>query len=144
MSYHTKQNRLPIRPKITYRSTDIAYKSVSIIHITENLKWTTHIRILRLKLSKVCYIIKSVQGIMGLGRIRSFYRSKFESLVSSGIIFWGADNESIPIFKLQKKVIWRVCGAGTGTSCRQLFKDCKMLTVTSLYVFEVSFFFKEV
>jgi hypothetical protein len=30
-----------------------------------------------------------------------------------------------------------MCGAGTGTSCRQLFKDCKILMVTSLYVFEV-------
>ena len=56
----------------------------------------------------------------------------------------GADNESIPIFKLQKMVIWSMCGAGIGTSHRQLFKDCKLLTVTSLYVFEVLCFFKEV
>jgi hypothetical protein len=76
----------------TYRNTDIAYKSDTKflgIHITENLKWTTHIGILRLQLSKVCYIIKSVQGIMGLGRIRSFYHSKFESLVRYAIIFRG-------------------------------------------------------
>jgi len=36
-----------------------------------------------------------------------------------------------------------VCGAGTGTSCRQLFKDCKILTVTSLHVFEVLCFLKK-
>jgi hypothetical protein len=36
-----------------------------------------------------------------------------------------------------------MCGAGTGTSCRQLFKDCKILTVTSLYVFEVLCFLKK-
>jgi hypothetical protein len=35
-----------------------------------------------------------------------------------------------------------VCGARTGTSCRQLFKDCKIVTVTSLYVFEVLRFLK--
>ena len=83
MSYHTKQNRFPMRPKITYRNTDKAYKSGTkflAIHITENLNWTIHIHILRLQLSKVCYIIKSVKGIMGLGMIRSFYRSKFELL----------------------------------------------------------------
>jgi hypothetical protein len=71
MSYHTKQSRFPMRPKITYRNTDVTYKSDTKflgIHITENLKWTTHICILR-QLSKVCYIIKSVQGIMGLDMI---------------------------------------------------------------------------
>jgi len=75
MSYHTKQSRFLMRSKIAYRNTDIAYKSDTKflgIHITENLKCTTHICILRLQLGKVCYIIKSVQGIMGLGMIRSF------------------------------------------------------------------------
>ena len=36
-----------------------------------------------------------------------------------------------------------MCGAGTGTSCTQLFKDCKILTVTSLYVYEVFCFLKK-
>ena len=66
MSYNTKQSRFPVRPKITYRNTDIAYKSDTKfrgIHITDNLQWTTHVHILRLQLSKVCYIIKSVHGI---------------------------------------------------------------------------------
>jgi len=121
-----------MRPKVTYRNTDIAYKSDTKflgIRITENLKWTAEICILTLQLSKVCYTIKSVQGIMGLGMIRSFYHSKFELLVRYSIIFWGKGNESIPIFKLQKRVIRSVCGVGTGTSCRQLFKDCKILSL---------------
>ena len=80
---------------------------------------------------------------MGLGMIRCFYHSKFELLVRYGIILWGGDNESIPIFKLQKRVIQSMCGAGTGTSCRQLFKDCKILRFTSLYVFEVSCILKK-
>jgi len=92
MSYHMKQSRFPMGRKISYRNTDIAYKSDTKflgIHITENLKWTTCICILRLQLSKVCYIIKSVQGIVGLGMIRSFYHSKSELLVRYGILFWG-------------------------------------------------------
>ena len=111
MSYHTKQSRFPLRPTISYRITDIANKSDTEflgVHITENMKWTTRICVLRLQLSKVCYIIKSVQGIVGLGMIRSFYHSKYESLVRYSIIFWGAGNESIPVFKLQKRWSW-VC-----------------------------------
>jgi len=92
----------------------------------------THIRILRLQISKVCYIIKLVQGIIGLGIIRIFYHSKFESLVRHGIIVWGANNESVPIFKLQKMVIQSVCGAGTGTSCRQLTLSDIMICLASV------------
>jgi hypothetical protein len=46
MSFHTKQNIFPIRPKITFRNTDIAYKSESNflgILITENLKWNARV-----------------------------------------------------------------------------------------------------
>ena len=42
MSYNTKQSRFPVRPKITYRNTDITYNSDTKflgIHITEDLKW---------------------------------------------------------------------------------------------------------
>jgi hypothetical protein len=73
---------------------------------------------------------------MGSGLIRSLYQSKFESLVRYGIIFGGVENESISIFKLQKRMIRLMCGVGKSTSCRQ-FKDCKILTVTLLHVFEV-------
>jgi len=36
-----------------------------------------------------------------------------------------------------------MCGVGKSTSCRQLFKDCKILTVTSLYILEVLCFLKK-
>jgi len=146
MSYHTTQNKFPIRPKIAYKNTDIVYKSNTKflgIYIAENLKWTPHLNILRQQICKVCYIIKSVQGIMGSGMIRSLYHSKFESLVRYGIISWGVENENILIFKLQKRVIRTMCGVGKSTSCRQLFKDCKILTVTLLYILEVLCFLKK-
>jgi len=36
-----------------------------------------------------------------------------------------------------------MCGAGTGICCRQLFKDCKILMVNSLYIVEVLCFLKK-
>jgi hypothetical protein len=44
-SYHIKQNRFLMRPKITYRNRHIGYKTDSKflgVHIIENLKWATH------------------------------------------------------------------------------------------------------
>jgi len=145
MSYHTTHSKFP-RPKITYKNKDITYKLNTKflgIYIVDNLKWTTHINTFRLQLCKVCYIIKSVQGLMESGLIRSLYQSKFELLVRYGVIFWGVENESISIFKLQKRVIRTMCGVGKSTSCRQLFKDRKILTVTLIYAFEVLCFLKK-
>jgi hypothetical protein len=56
MSCHMRQNRFPVRPKVTFRNMDIAYKSEKKffgIHTTEYLKWNTHVCTLSLKLSKV-------------------------------------------------------------------------------------------
>ena len=62
---------------------------------------------------------------------------------SLSVIFWGVERESIVIFKLQKRVIQIMCGVGRDTSCRQLFKDCKILTITSLYILEVLCFIQK-
>jgi hypothetical protein len=80
---------------------------------------------LSLKLSEVSYFIKPLKEIMSSCTIRIIYHSKFPSLLRHGIIFfflggggWGgrAHNENTPIFKLQKRIIWIMCGVGTGTS----------------------------
>ena len=73
LEYWFKKNLMINIGKTAYKS-DTKFLGV---HITENRKWTTHIHTLTLQLSKVCYIIISVQEFMGLGTIRSFYHSKF-------------------------------------------------------------------
>jgi hypothetical protein len=60
MSYHTMQNKFPVRPQITYKSKELAYKSNTKflgINIEETLKWITHLNTLRQQLCKLCYII---------------------------------------------------------------------------------------
>jgi hypothetical protein len=57
-----------VRPKITYRNTDTAYKSDTkffVIYITENLKWTTHICLLRLQLSKCVTLLNEFKELWG-------------------------------------------------------------------------------
>jgi hypothetical protein len=46
MHFHTKQNRLPVRPQVTFKDMDIVYKaelSFLAIYITGNLKWNTQV-----------------------------------------------------------------------------------------------------
>jgi hypothetical protein len=57
--------------------------------------------------------------------------------MSYGIIFWGNSSYSIKIFKLQKRVIRIITGAKNRDSCRELFKNLKILTLVSQYIFSV-------
>jgi hypothetical protein len=59
-----------------------------------------------------------------------------------GIIFWGEDNESNKIFKLQKRAIQIISGVSKHTSCKQIFKDYNIFTAC-LYVLEVVCYIKK-
>jgi hypothetical protein len=61
MSFHSKQNRFPIQPKINFRSMDISYISeLNLLgtHITKNLKCIAHVSLTNLTLNKLLYLIK--------------------------------------------------------------------------------------
>ena len=69
--------------------------------------------------------------------LRNIYFAYFQSHLRYGIIFWGGDSESKTAYKVQKRVIQKITGASKCKSCRQIFKDYRILTVTSLYILEV-------
>jgi hypothetical protein len=84
MSFHMRPNRSLVKPRITFRNMDIAYKlelKYLGIHITENLRWNTHVHTLSLKLSWVSYLIKSLKEIVGPSVIRIIHYSKFQALL---------------------------------------------------------------
>jgi hypothetical protein len=95
MSFHLKQLRVPLRPKIVFKNTEIAYQSELRflgIHMTENLKWCAHARFLKAKLCKVVYMVKTLKETMSPYMIRNIYFSNFESCLRYGIILWSGDN----------------------------------------------------
>jgi hypothetical protein len=55
--------------------------------------------------------------------------------MSYGIMFWGNSSHSSEIFKMQKRVITIIMGYGYRESCRELFKELKILTLSSQYIF---------
>jgi hypothetical protein len=114
------------------------------IHLTETLKWCAHVRVLKAKLCKVVYVVKVLKEAMSPYMIRIIYFSNFDSCLRNGIILWGGDRVSNSIFKLHKCVLRVISGAGSHTSCRQIFKDYNILTLPSLYILEVICFIKNI
>jgi len=146
MTFHLCQSKPPYKPCIVIQNTEIAYKTeVKFLgmHITENLNWQTHIYHLCRSLSKDYYRIKSLKNTLSNQMLWNIYFSYSQSCLRYGIIFWGVSKESIKILRIQKKVIRLITGLKKRESCKQKFKENRILTVTSLYVLEVLCFIKK-
>jgi len=82
-------------------------------------------------------MISSLRGDFSLYMLRNIYFTKFQSLIRYGIILWGGERESVKVLKIHKKVLSTIKGLHKRKSCKQIFKELKILTVASLYIFEV-------
>jgi hypothetical protein len=140
MSYH------PTKPHITFKNNVIAYSSELKflgLCITETLTWQAQIHSLCTILSRSYYMIKSLKNVTSTQTIWNTYFAHFESRLRYGIMFWGGDGKSIRIFQLQKKVIKLITGVHKRKSCRPIFRKFKILTLASLYIFEMLNFLKK-
>jgi hypothetical protein len=88
-------------------------------------------------------MMKTLKEIMSPYMIWNIYFSNFESFLRYRFILWSGDNESNNIFKLQKKVLRIISGVSNLMSCRQIFEDYTILTLSPLYILEVIWFIKK-
>jgi len=72
--------------------------------------------------------------------MKMVYHSLFHSVMCYGIMFWGNSPHTHIIFKVQKRVLRIIVGAGYRDSCRELFKELKILTLSSQYILSLLLF----
>ena len=68
------------------------------------------------------------------------YYSYLHSLISYGIIFWGNSSYSSHIFRLQKKAVRIISGLKPRDSCRETFKQLRILPLQSQYIISLLIF----
>jgi len=105
------------------------------LDIVSSLSWKTHIDQMMSKLSRACYAIRYVKHFMSQDILRTIYFSYFHFILSYGIIFWGNSAYSFNIFKIKKRIIRIIMNARNRDSCRQLFKNLKIVTLKPQYIF---------
>jgi len=105
------------------------------LDIDSSLSWKKHIDQMMFKLSRACYAISNVKHFMSQDTLRTIYFSYFHSFLSYGIIFWGNSAYSSNIFQIKKRIIRIIMNARNRDSCRQLFKNLKILPLKSQYIF---------
>jgi len=139
MSFYNRQTIFLVKPQATFNKMNLDYITETTflgIHITEILKWNSHVQSLASKLNKVFFMIKSLKEVLSPNMIRNIYFTKFQSLLRFGILFWGGSGGELntKILRIKKRTIRSMVGASSRTSCRQLFKELNIPTLASLYI----------
>lgn len=75
-----------------------------------------------------------MSSLVGEAAGLSTYYGLVASRVSYGIIFWGRCSETERIFKIQKSCLRSIYNIQQRGSCRNIFKEKGILTVTAIYI----------
>jgi hypothetical protein len=145
--FQGRGSRLIDKPELYLNNKKILY-TTNIkflgIYITENLSWALHLHHLMQKLNKAVYLIKTLRDFVSLSILRCVCFAKFESLLKYGIIFWGCGQKDMQtVFKIKKRCLRLIKRVNNWVSCRGLFGEFKILTLTSLYIFETLCFLRK-
>lgn len=108
------------------------------IIVDSKLSWQQHITTLCKKLCSGIYVIRRIMHISDLHAAKTAYYSLFESHLMYGIVVWGGTSNANLERALvhQKRAIRCLAGIRGHESCRDAFRELKILTVTSLYIRE--------
>ena len=117
--------------KLIYKFYDTKFLG---LYVDSTLSWKNHVEQIIHKLSAACYAMRSVKPFMSQETLKIVYYSYFQSIINCGLIFWGKSLHSALIFNIQKNVIRIITGCGHKDSCRDLFKNLKVLPFQSQYV----------
>lgn len=110
--------------------------------IDESLSWNDHIDKLCRKLSTVLYVLRRLKQVSNIEVVKCAYYALFESHLRYTITVWGNSSKanSQRVLMLQKKAIRILTGKGPQESCRDAFKQLRILTSMALYISEVVFY----
>jgi hypothetical protein len=110
------------------------------LQLDSQLPWKPHINYLLHKLNSVCFIMRRLSPILNIQTLRTFYFSRFHSLVNYGIIFWGNTSSMRKVFLTHKNILRSMLGISARTSCRKWFKKLEILPIPSLYIYSLMMF----
>lgn len=107
------------------------------LNIDNRLSWKNHIDYLVTKLSSSCFIMRTVKPMMSLSSLRMIYFAYIHSVMTYRIIFWGNSSYTIKLFRIQKNVIRIMLGLKKRDSCRDSFKEMKIVPLYSQYIYSL-------
>jgi hypothetical protein len=107
------------------------------LNIDNKLSWKNHINHLVNKLSSSCFIMRTIKPIMSQRSLRMIYFAYIHSVITYGIIFWGNSSYTVKLFRIQKRVMRIMMGLKKKDSCKNPFKEMKMLPLCSQCIYSL-------
>lgn len=108
------------------------------IWIDERLCWSEHCGSLVAKLNSLCYLFRNLRGVLTVPQLITVYHAQIGSRLRYGVTFWGSSTFMADVLVAQKRVLRCLAGLRPRESCREVFKSLGILTVVSVYVFELA------
>lgn len=112
------------------------------IDIDSMLTWKDHISNLCKKINRFSYALYRLTKLANQNTALTAYHAYVSSILRYGLLLWGNSVDVGHAFLIQKKCIRAMCGVGPLESCKPLFKKLKILTLTSMYIYEICVFTK--
>ena len=89
-------------------------------------------------MNSVWFALRSIyKTVVCQKTIRMIYFACAHSVMNYGIVFGGNSQNSIQIFKLQKKMVRIMTDSGSKDSCRDLFRKMGILPFYSKYIYSM-------
>jgi len=108
--------------------------------LDNTLSWRTHIDTIIPKLSSASFALRVVKQFLSPDSLKMVYYSYFHSVMTYGLMFWENSHHSNIIFRLQKRIIRIIVGIRGRVSCREHFKNLKILPLQSQYILPLLLF----
>jgi len=114
------------------------------IEISSNMRWMNHIDLLTKKLRKMMYILRNLNKVLELPKLRQIYLALVESIISYGIIGWGGvfDNTLSQLQICQNQIIRSLLNKERMYPTRNLYTELNVLPVRKLYFKITAIFLK--
>ena len=84
--------------------------------------------------------MRVVKPFLSLDSLKMVHYSYFHSVMTYGLTFWGNSHHSNIIFRLQKRIIRIIVGIRGRDSCREHFKNLKILPLQSQFILSLLLF----
>ena len=147
MQIHPKRNSSLLPTLSTNMSNDIKKidktKFLGLV-ISSELSWNHHISHLINRIRPGLAMLYKLKYTAEPKTLLHIYFSLIHSHLNYGILIWGdaPHYHTVKLLTLQKKAIRIILHKDPLTSCRPLFKELSILTVTSMYLLEMSCYAK--
>lgn len=113
------------------------------IHLDSGLRWFTHVDSLCNKLNSSYFAISRVKDFLPPESLRNIYYCLVYSHLSYNILLWGNSSDVGRAFILQKRILRMMYNIPPRQSCRALFVENCILTLSSIFILKCLLHVKE-